>query len=283
MKIDIGRRVRLLKLWLWSEKHGVSFPDLLNKLFDPPCAYKAKPFIMKIDDRGEGFLRVYLKGLDSPLFFPSEMPTRALFHIVSENFCRENWHYYETDETRVAKEDVVVDCGAAEGLFSLSVASRCKKVYAVEPLSIFIASMRLTFSKFNNVEIIPCGLSDERGEAAFAKDGGLMYQHGKNLETEKAPVDTIDNLFFKKGVKVDYLKADLEGNELTMLNGARDTISAYLPKIAITTYHTPGHAAEISGLLKNLNSAYKIKVKGIDDLIGEPVMLHAWVNKDHDK
>lgn len=37
-------------------------------------------------------------------------------------------------------------------------------------------------------------------------------------------IQPIDNLFFKKGIKVDYLKADLQGFEMDVLHGARDTI-----------------------------------------------------------
>lgn len=34
-------------------------------------------------------------------------------------------------------------------------------------------------------------------------------------------VSTVDKLFFEKGKRVSYLKADLEGHELEMLEGAK--------------------------------------------------------------
>jgi hypothetical protein len=63
---------------------------------------------------------------------------------------------------------------------------------------------------------------------------------------------------------------------MAMLEGARETIRRCRPKIAITTYHRPDHAAKIGRLLRSIHPDYHIVVKGIENHWGSPVMLHAW-------
>jgi hypothetical protein len=89
-------------------------------------------------------------------------------------------------------------------------------------------------------------------------------------------IDTIDNLFFRQGIEINYIKADLEGYEVEMLHGASKTIESFDPKIAITTYHKTDHADKIHRFLKGINPKYKFKLKGLH-ASGSYVMLHAWV------
>jgi FkbM family methyltransferase len=196
---------------------------------------------------------------------------------VSNIMVESDWHYYEVEQTKVGNDDIVIDCGAAEGLFSLMVAKRCRKVYAIEPLPRFVESMKLTFSKFDNVEIVPCALSDEKGFEKMSSRGVLSSMVGLDEDGVRVKVNTVDNLFVKKRIRVDYIKADLEGYEMKMLRGASETIRAYDPKIAITTYHKANDAEEISAFLKHINPSYNIRLKGISNL-GGPMMLHAWVD-----
>jgi len=41
-------------------------------------------------------------------------------------------------QTTVTEEDIVVDCGAAEGLFGFLVIDRCEKLLLIEPLPVFL-------------------------------------------------------------------------------------------------------------------------------------------------
>ena len=42
-----------------------------------------------------------------------------LHRVLAEETYSWNWHYYQVRQTRVERGDVVLDCGAAEGFFSL--------------------------------------------------------------------------------------------------------------------------------------------------------------------
>jgi 16S rRNA A1518/A1519 N6-dimethyltransferase RsmA/KsgA/DIM1 with predicted DNA glycosylase/AP lyase activity len=83
------------------------------------------------------------------------LPLRSIYQFIAEEYDMKHWHYYEVPETKIESNDIVVDCGAGEGLFSLKVSNIAKKVYAVEPLPSFIESLYYTFKQHENVDIIP--------------------------------------------------------------------------------------------------------------------------------
>jgi len=270
----MNRRVALAKHWLFTSHNEIPLFELLTKVFEKTCDLKAKPYILEVVEEEE-FLKIRIKGIPDYLYYPKNTALQSLYQVITESTDVNQWHYYEIPETKVGLDDVVVDCGSAEGLFSLMIARRCAKVYAIEPLPLFIKSLHLTFSELKNkVEVIPCALSNNTG-VAYMSDNNIASALS-NEGSIKVLVETVDNLFFKKGIKIDYLKADLEGYEMDMLKGAEKTIQQSKPKIAITTYHKAHHAAEIKTFLLSIHSDYKIKVKGIEERSGAPVMLHAW-------
>jgi FkbM family methyltransferase len=272
-------RILLLKHYLSGHRNNVRVHEIARRLFRSSAKKRAMKMIAdcKLDS---DYWKVSFHNITSPLYWPKHLDLRELYQVTAEIFYPDDWHFYEWKHTRVAIDDVVVDCGAAEGLFGLTVVHRCKKVYAVEPLPGFCSSMQATFAEKKNVQIIPAALSNKIGTAVIAEQGIYSPVDDENcLSNGGVPVQvtTIDELFWTKQIPVTYIKADLEGYELKMLEGARKTITAYRPKIAITTYHRKDHADQIIDFLRSLNLGYKIKLKGIDYIWGVPVMLHAWI------
>ena len=93
--------------------------DLLSELLQPTCTILAKSHISKIMDEG-AFKCIYLRSIRYPLYWPKEISLFNLYMVISESLYENNWHYYEVPETQVKLGDVVLDCGAAEWLFSLA-------------------------------------------------------------------------------------------------------------------------------------------------------------------
>lgn len=271
------RRFLILKHWLCGKKNGVSLIELVKNVFEPTSDIMAKRMIKEVKEDG-GYWKVYFRDIKDPLFYPKEMPLHSLYQIVKEEFYPGDWNYYEIEQTRVTGEDVVADCGAAEGLFSFLVAHKCRRVYAIEPLPQFVESMKLSFSNMGNVEIIPCALSDKKGKGRMSDNNIMSSLDRQEGGTVEVNIDTIDDLFYRKGIKISYLKADIEGYEMKMLEGAFNTIKTCGPKIAIATYHKPEDAGLITAFLKNINPDYRIKLKGVEGGFGAPVMLHAWMD-----
>lgn len=265
--------------WLIGKRNGTRLYEVAKQIFEPRFKKRSEVFIDSLKEDESDYI-VTFKEFISPLYFPKHVGLVALYHVIPEICDKNNWHNYEIPETKVTSEDIVVDCGAAEGLFSLVIKDRCKFLYIIEPLSYFVESLKKTFKETANSEIIPVAVGEERKQV-YITDNGMGTQITKEVTPQFVSMDTIDNLFFHANKKITYIKADLEGYEIEMLKGARLTIEKYHPKIAITTYHKADHASLITSFLKNINSNYNIIVKGIEDIAGAPIMLHAWVNEPY--
>lgn len=248
--------------------------ELLAVITDRTAAAKAARRIESVESVGD-FLVVRFSDGAKPLYWPACFSLVRLRQVIGELTTANGWHYYEIQQTRIRPDDVVLDCGAAEGYFALLAADRCRRVYAIEPHPRFVDALNLTFRNIDNVEVMPVALSDSEGRA-YLSDADIE----SSLSVEEPPsgfpieVSTIDSLF--RGQPVSYIKADLEGFEMLMLKGAANTIRRYKPRIAVTTYHKPEHAAEIAEFLRRVSGDYRILTKGIEENHGAPLMLHAW-------
>ena len=267
-------RFKVVGQFLKGNKH-VSLAELCNYFFAPSYRSLASRFINDIQENGHHFL-IYLKGFREPLYYPKDLNPHSLRQVIVECFNPKNWHYYEIPETRVNTDDIVVDCGAAEGLFAFIIRERCRKVYLIEPLFKFIESLELTFRNADNIEIIPYAISDTTYSTKIISND-ISSSLSDEGDGEQVEVSTLDELFFQKEIPVSYLKLDLEGYDYKALLGARQLIQKNKPKIAITTYHDKDHASQIENFLKSIVPEYNILCKGIYQETGTPVMLHAWV------
>lgn len=230
-------------------------------------------FVTALEETDQQYI-VRLKGYDRPIFWPKAWDLNSLGMLISEQFDPLDWHYYQIPETRLEAGDVVLDCGAAEGLFTLIAAPVARKVYAFEPLPLFCENMAKTFQGLNHIEIVPALLSNKCGTTQLSAQGIASLQSEQGGITCR--METLDHLFPAGGEQVTYLKADVEGAEMELLDGARNLIRRDKPKIAITTYHHPDHADMITRFLRDLHPGYHIRTKGICENAC-PMMLHAWV------
>ncbi len=77
---------------------------------------------------GEPYLRVRLRGVDRTLWWPLPIDRESLYIVAQEQAYPRNPHNYEIPQSVVRPDDVVLDCGAAEGLLSLRVTIMTKGV-----------------------------------------------------------------------------------------------------------------------------------------------------------
>lgn len=259
--------------WVKSKRSNVTLWDVLRFTFLPPFAFLGKRKCTRIEKEGL-FYKADFKGFPSSIFWPINFPMSTLYQVAAELLYK-NWWNYEIDENPIHSDDCVIDCGAAEGAFSLQVVSKCKKVYAIEPHPAFVSAMKKTFKNLSNIELLPIAVGENKGLIRLS-DGGIMSKVNSDSGID-VEMETIDNLFFHKKIKVDYIKADLEGYELKMLVGAELTIKNCKPKLSICTYHYKDDFKNTYEYLKEVCPDYTIKGVGITAEYGTPVMLHAWI------
>lgn len=227
--------------------------------------------------RNDQFLIIKIKGYRDSVFWPIEFPVNDFLIILVELLYKRSWHRYQIDESFVDDGDVVVDCGASEGLFSLMVLDKASEIYAIEPLKEFNDALNCTFREYDQVNVINCALSDVEGENYISSNSIRSFVNDKG--EHGVILNTLDNLFLHKNSKIDFIKADIEGGELDMLKGAQYIIKEFKPKLAVTAYHEGQESAEtIASYILSISHQYKYRFIGISERQpGNPVMMHFWV------
>lgn len=222
---------------------------------------------------------VGIRGVKRPLYWPQALGEKDLYRVIGECFDEGNWHFYEIPETRVGEGEMVLDCGAAEGIFGLRVLERAGRVTLFEPAETFVKSMGKTFAGSDKVEIVPMAIGAQEADVWF-EDRSIYSRISEDANAgRKVHVTTLDAWASKAGRRVDYIKADVEGYELDLLQGAVGILKRDKPKLALTVYHPENNWREIDRYIRSLVPEYSSSVKGLNVKKGvRPIMLHAWVN-----
>ena len=79
-------------------------------------------------------------------------------------------------------------------------------------------------------------------------------------EGSEVKLYSLDDYFSDKE-KPSIIKADIEGSELNMLQGAKEIITDYKPKFALSLYHNPSDIVLMPELIKQFNNGYNFAVR----------------------
>lgn len=161
---------------------------------------------------------------------------------------------------------IVLDCGANFGTFSAYAASKSCKCYAFEPTP-ELQPVLHEYADLYPGKIMPVerALSNQNGTATFHLSS---YSCGANslldrVQTQKnitVQTITVDSFVEQNRLEtVDFIKADIEGAERLMLEGAQNTLTKYAPKLSLCTYHLPDDKEVLAKLILKANPKYKIE------------------------
>lgn len=145
-------------------------------------------------------------------------------------------------QSLVTEGNVVFDIGAHVGFYTLlasALVGPTGKVFAFEPLprNIIYIKKHLYLNKVTNAAVVEIAVSDKDGTSSFreradssmghfSEDGELQVKTvrlDKLIETEKMPVP-------------DYIKIDVEGAEIKVLAGAKNTLKKFSPTLFLATH-----------------------------------------------
>jgi len=181
-------------------------------------------------------------------------------------------------EREVTESDVFYDIGAHVGFYTVlasELVGERGRVLAFEPDLRNLAYLRkhLQINSISNVEVIGKAVSDKEGKALFEK-GDDSYTGGLS-EKGTIPVDTIslDGLLQDETVPPpDFLRINVEGAELQVLVGARQTISRHNPRILLAI-----HGPELrSACLEFLNTMGYLTTPVRVNRLGDAWHIFAW-------
>jgi FkbM family methyltransferase len=139
---------------------------------------------------------------------------------------------------------VMVDVGANVGFMTMLGARRAGpagRVLAIEPNPAMVVAVRrhLERNLISNVRLVQAGCSETRGSLPLyiAPDGnpGRTSLSAKNADSQRSvevdvmPLDELVAEF--NPLRLDLLKIDVEGAELQVLQGAKETLRRFRPVI----------------------------------------------------
>lgn len=172
---------------------------------------------------------------------------------------------YDRKEGELKPGDIVLDCGANMGVFSVYAASKGCTCYAFEPTPELQPIIKQhSFLSKNTIFPIEAAVSDTVGTAMFHLNsysfgGNSLMERGidKNVITVKTV--TVDSFVAEQGLhKVDFIKADVEGAERLMLKGAWETLRKFAPRLSLCTYHLPDDGQVLRELILEANPNYVV-------------------------
>jgi FkbM family methyltransferase len=161
--------------------------------------------------------------------FPKPIPMVKLALIT---FGYEQWlkrKYSLPGFVEVRAGDVVIDCGAYVGGFSLSAAKVAAKVHAFEPDSRNALCARRNLADLPNVCVVEGGLYDHSGEMTLnissnsVEHSLLQPDDDIVIETRRIPVLSLADYARENGIeRFDFVKIEAEGVELEVFSGLED-------------------------------------------------------------
>lgn len=212
---------------------------------------------------------------------------RILNRIIEEWFAKEYKYgqvddiytlnqYFTKDLIQLSEDEVFVDGGSYIGdtidEFLINSNSKFDEIIAFELNNRVYNSLKDNINQYDKsikdkITLFNAGLSDSKKEIFYDDDDeGSSISNTGNSSGKTENIDSILN-----DRRITFIKMDIEGSEMEALEGARNTIKKYKPKLAICLYHKPQDLWEIPLLIKEMVPEYKIYIRHHTDLLNETV------------
>ena len=180
---------------------------------------------------------------------------------------------------------VFFDIGANVGYYTVLASrsvGRSGSVVAFEPVvrNLVFLQQHVNLNKADNVKILPFALSDKSSIASFSLGqnsamGHLAASNGENNAISNnlvyVPTVSLDEIAAKLNLAPDVMKIDVEGAEMEVFRGARETLKKAKPTIFLST-HSPELRRDCLDFLRE--TGYEI-----ESLLSEDTDSHEFLAK----
>lgn len=199
--------------------------------------------------------------------------------VLVDTFALEQYNLKEFVEP--SRGWVALDVGAYKGETALWLAQKLGssgRVFAFEPNPPTRAVLQSNLqgnasSDMAPIVVMPYGVGAMPGMQLFvgtAGAGSLIDNAGES----RIPVTCIDDVVSHENLdRVDFIKMDIEGGEADALKGARVTMKAFGPRLAICVYHKPRDLPDIVALIRETRPDYEFRLSHKSPGLGDTVLF----------
>ena len=187
-----------------------------------------------------------------------------IYDITNIKKCIDNKykHYFDLDIIPKSEKETFVDVGAYVGDSSLdyikTYGKKDNKIYCYEITNEMIEIMKNNLKDYENIEYVNKAVKDKIGKV-FIDEKGDMSSNQTSVKGNKQIVCTTLDEDIKE--RIDIIKMDIEGDELSALKGAKRHIINDSPKLLISIYHKNEHYIKIPRYIYSLNKNYNFYMR----------------------
>ncbi len=198
--------------------------------------------------------------------------------FVGQRIALGKYERYETAImlTQLNINSVVVDVGANIGYYTLLMAKKCKKVYAIEPdkKCFEILKKNVEENNLKNVVLINKAASNKKENRFLIKDeenqGNSRISEMRNEKIDtRIMTETLDNMLINEQY-ISLIKVDTQGFEPEVIKGAKKIIKRDKPTLFLE--YTPGEYKD-NKMIYFLKNIYQ-NIWSINDFASVPWPIH---------
>lgn len=171
-------------------------------------------------------------------------------------------HYFDLDIIPNSNNEVFVDVGGYVGDSTLDFINvygeNYKRIYCYEITEDILPVLKNNLGKYPKIEIKNLAIKDRQGKVYLNEQGDVSSNQTSQEGLKQIVCTTLDKDIKEK---VDFIKMDIEGDELSALKGARNHIIYDSPKLLISVYHKNDHLWQIPKFIHKLNKNYKFYLR----------------------
>lgn len=183
----------------------------------------------------------------------------------------------------------IIDIGANYGVYTFSMAQQTEnlgKIWAFEPTSSAMKHLKYSqqLNLANNVELIPCALSDHCGEARLNlnanSEQNQLSENSNNADSDNSEVvalRTLDDFMSDITTNtIDFLKLDAEGKEENIIKGGMQFFKKFSPLVMYELVHAGKTNETLATAFEEINYKNYLLIPGLNILV-------PYTPEDHNK
>lgn len=171
--------------------------------------------------------------------------------------CQKEKNEIYSEYLHLNDSEIFMDLGAYDGdtvREFLDAVSSYRKIIAVEADAKNYQKLVNNTNETENITTYNLAAWDKKELLHFEKKKGRNSKLSK-AGTVEVQADSVDNIL--NGEEITVLKMDIEGSEEKALDGARNTITAYRPKLYVCAYHRNSDMYALPLKINEIYSGYR--------------------------